>query len=193
MSPPSRDACGPCDSHPEMRALHRRDGLRRSTHFDLRRGLAPKDIQKEFARQSAESSHWLTWSNPHPLVGSSPLDLEAASRKPATQKAATAANVSPQRGIHRRREAAWPLAIGSANILVVNEELVEIRHGAHPSDAEESDRRAGPDPPDEPREVRALSQSGPAPLGEPLERTGQDKQGPATGSCSRNTRWAARS
>ena len=88
---------------------------------------------------------------------------------------ATAANVSPQGGIHRRGEAAGSLAIGSANILVMNEELVEVRYGTHPSDAEESDRRAGPYPPDEPRKVFALSQSGPTPLGEPREGTRQDK------------------
>jgi hypothetical protein len=67
------------------------------------------------------------------------------------------------------------LAIGSANILVMNEELVEIRHGAHPSDPEESDRRTGPDPSDKPRKVLARSKSGPTPLSEPRERTGQDE------------------
>ena len=113
--------------------------------------------------------------------------------QPPTQIAAAAANVSPQGSIHRRREATRPLAIGSANVLVMNKELVEIRQGADPSDAEEPDGRAGPDPRDEPREVLALGQSGPTPLGEPLEGTRQTRQGPATRSCSRNTRWAARS
>jgi hypothetical protein len=49
--------------------------------------------------------------------------------------------------------------------------LVEIRQGADPSDAEEPDGRAGPDPRDEPGEVLALGQRGSAPLGEPWERT----------------------
>ena len=162
------------DSHPEMRAMHHSHGLRWPTHFDLRRGLAPKNVYEEFAGQTAESSRRLPWLNPHPLVGSSPLNLEPA-REAATQITAAAANVSPQRGIHRRREATRSLAIGSANILVMNEELVEIRHGTHPSDAEESDRRTGPDPSDKPRKVLARSQSGPTPLGEPRERTGQDE------------------
>lgn len=44
-------------SHPEVRATHRRDGVGRSAHVDLRRGLAPKDKQEQFARQTAEPSH----------------------------------------------------------------------------------------------------------------------------------------
>jgi hypothetical protein len=57
----------------------------------------------------------------------------------------------------------------------MNKELVEIRHGADPSDAEEADGRAGPDPRDEPGKVLAPGQSGPAPLGEPRERTRQNE------------------
>jgi hypothetical protein len=63
------------------------------------------------------------------------------------------------------------MPIRSANVLVVNKELVEIRQGADPSNAEEPDGRAGADPCDEPREVLALGQPGPTPLGEPSEGT----------------------
>jgi hypothetical protein len=57
----------------------------------------------------------------------------------------------------------------------MNEELVEIRQTADPSDAEEPNGRAGPDPRDEPRKVLALSQFRPTPLGEPFEGSGQDE------------------
>ena len=57
----------------------------------------------------------------------------------------------------------------------MNKELVEIGQTADPSDAEESDGRAGPDPRDQPRKVLALGQTGPTPLGEPLEGTGQSQ------------------
>jgi hypothetical protein len=57
----------------------------------------------------------------------------------------------------------------------MNKELVEIRQGADPSDAEQSDGRARLDPRHEPREVLALSQSGPTPLGEPLEGARQNE------------------
>src|SRR5262249_35097719 len=113
--------------------------------------------------------------NRHQLVGTRPLKLETVRVQPPTQIAAAAANVSPQGSIHRRREATRSLTIGSANVLVMNEELVEIRQGTDPSDAEEPDGRAGPDPRDEPREVMALSQSGPTPFAEQLEGPGQDE------------------
>jgi hypothetical protein len=111
--------------------------------------------------------------NRHPLIGSNPTGFQPARAKPPTQVPAAAANVSPDRRIHHGREVTWSLSSGSAKILVMDEELVEIRHGADPSDSEEPDRRAGPDPRDEPREVLALGQFRPAPFGEPLEGTGE--------------------
>ena len=104
--------------------MHRRNGLRWSAHFDLRCSLAPKDVEQEFARRTAESSRRFAWSSRHPLVGSGPLNLEPASVQPPTQVVAAAANVSPQGGIHCRRQASGPLSIGSANVLVMNKELV---------------------------------------------------------------------
>jgi hypothetical protein len=95
--------------------------------------------------------------------------------QPPTQIAAATANVPPQASIHRGREASGSVSVGSPNILVMNKELIEIRQGADPSDAEEPDGRAGPDSRDERREVLALSQSGPTPLGEQLEGTGQNE------------------
>ena len=60
-------------------------------------------------------------------------------------------------------------AVRSAHVLVVDEELVQVRDGADPPDAEEPGRWARPDPRDQPPEVLALRESGPAPLGELLE------------------------
>jgi hypothetical protein len=75
--------------------MQSRNGFRRSTHFDLRCRLAPKDVEEQFARQTAESSRRFAWSNHHPLIGSSPLNLKPATLKPPTQIAAAAANVNP--------------------------------------------------------------------------------------------------
>ncbi len=166
------------DSHAEVRAMHRRNSLRCSAHFDLRYSLAPENVEEEFARRTAESSRRFAWLNRHPLVGSGPLDLEAGSVKPPTQEVAAAANVSPQGRIHWRREATGPLPIGSAKVLVVNKELVQIRQGADPSDAEEPDGRARPDPRDEPFEIPDLGQPGPTPLGETFEGTGENDARP---------------
>jgi hypothetical protein len=160
---------GPMDSHAEMRALHRRNSIGWSAHLDSRCSLAPKDVEQEFARRTAESSRKFAWSSRHPLVVSGPLNLQPTCIKPPTQVVAAAANVSPQRGIHCGREASGTLLIGSAEVLVMNKVFIEIGQGPHPPDAEEADGRAGPDPGDEPRQVPALSQSLPALLGELLE------------------------
>ena len=160
------------NSHAEVRAPHCRNRLRWSAHLDMRCSLAPKDVQEEFARRTAESSRRLATSNRHPLVGSGPLNFEPDSAEPPTQVVAAAANVAPQGSFHCRCEVTGPTLVRSANVLVVNKELVQIRQGADPSNAEEPDGRAGADPRDEPREVVAVGQSGPTALGEPLERAG---------------------
>ncbi len=165
------------DSHAEVRMTHGRNGVRWSAHFDPRCSPAPKDVEEDFTRRSAESRRRLACSNRHALTGFGPLNLEPGSVQSPTQVVAAAANVSPQGGVHGRREAAGSTAIGSANVLVVNEQLVEIGQGADPFNAEETHRRAGPDLRDEPCEVLVLGQSGPASLGEPLEGGGQDEAG----------------
>jgi hypothetical protein len=98
--------------------------------------------------------------------------------QPPAQVVAAATNIAPQGRIHFRRQASGLSSVGSADVLVVDEELVEIRHGPHPPKAEEAGGRAGPDPPDERGEVLTLGQSDPALLGEPLEGSRQDEAGP---------------
>jgi hypothetical protein len=117
------------DSHAEVRATHRRNGLRWSAHLDLSCILAPKDVEPEFTRRTAESSRRLAWPNRHPLVGSGPLNLEPASLKPPTQVVAAAPNVSPQRRIHCRREATGPKPIRSANILAPDTLTAQTPYG----------------------------------------------------------------
>ena len=58
---------------------------------------------------------------------------------------------------------------------MVNKELVESRKRTNPANAEEPDRRTGPDPLDQPRELVVLGQSRPTLLGEPLKGAGQNE------------------
>ncbi len=58
---------------------------------------------------------------------------------------------------------------------MVNKELVESRKRTNPANAEEPDRRTGPDPRDQPREILVIGQSRPALLGEPLKGAGQNE------------------
>jgi hypothetical protein len=85
----------PADSHPEMRAVERRDSLGRPRHLDLRRSLAPEQVEEKFARGTAEPSSGFALPNKFPLVGSRPLDLEPDPAQPPTQVATTSADVSP--------------------------------------------------------------------------------------------------
>jgi hypothetical protein len=158
-----------------VRAAQRRNGFRRSAHLDPRRALAPKGVQEQLSRRATKPSRRKAGANRHPLVGPGPLKLEPATVQTPTQIPAAAPHIPPQGGIHRGREATRSSPIGPANVLVMDEELIEIRHGTDPPDAKEPDGRAGPDPRDQPRKVPAPRQSGPAPLGEPSKGTGQNQ------------------
>lgn len=59
----------------------------------------------------------------------------------------------------------------------MNEELVQVRDGADPADAEEPGRWARPDPRDEPPEIPLRRQPHPASLGESLKRPRKDDAG----------------
>ncbi|ORX14294.1 hypothetical protein AWC27_20435 [Mycobacterium szulgai] len=132
-----------------MSALDRFNRLRRPAQRNPRSCLAPENEEQEFARHSAQASCWLTPANQYSFIGGSPVDFESVTTQPPTQITAAAANVSPQGGVHFRGEATGPIAIGAANVLVMNKELVEIGQSADPANAKEANRRAGSDPRDE--------------------------------------------
>src|SRR5262249_51586487 len=111
-----------------------------------------------------------------PLVGSHPLEIQPNPTQSATQVAAASANVSPQGGLQcGRKRVARAQPVRSAHVLVVDEELIEIRHGTHPSDAKEAGRWPRSDAPHEPSEVSPICQGHPATLGELLEGSRQDE------------------
>jgi hypothetical protein len=60
---------------------------------------------------------------------------------------------------------------------MMDEELVQVRKGSNPADAEESGRGARPDPRDEPLELSLLREPRPASLRELLERAREDEAG----------------
>ena len=161
-------------SHAEMRSTHRSDGLRRPAHLDLRCGFATEEVEQQFARRATESGCRLAPSNNHPFVGADPVDVEPARGQPPTQEAAPAPHVPPQGGVQFGCQAARSPSVSPANVLVMDEELVEIRHRADPLKPEE------PNAADRTGFARraigsrlAPRQLGPAPLGEPLKGSGQ--------------------
>ena len=107
-----------------------------------------------------------------------PFDLKADIAEPATQEVAALADVSPQGSLHPRRQAlAGTHAVRPAQVLVVDEVLVEVGHGADPADAEHPRGWARADPLDEPLELSSFCEPHPTSLGEPLEPPGQDEAG----------------
>src|SRR5262245_37557604 len=137
-----------------MGVMERCDSLGRPGGIDLRRSLAPEQVEEKFAGRTAEPSRGFAVANCVPLVGSRPFDLEPDPAQPATQVATTSADVSPESRLQCGREGvAGASVVRSAHVLVVHEELVQVREGAHPSDAEEPGRWTRPDPLDEPPEV----------------------------------------
>ena len=113
-----------------------------------------------------------------PLRGSGPADVEPDPAQPAAQIAAAALDVSPQRRLQRGCQIltrAQP--VGPADVLVVDEELVETREGAHPGHPEEAGGWTGPQPGDEPAEFAAFDHCRRAALGQSRQGPGKDKPG----------------
>jgi hypothetical protein len=163
-------------SHPEVRTANRRDGARRSNHLDARRRVAPKEIKENLSGWTTDPNGGFAGADRNSLVGAGPSHLQADLAQPATEVAATAADVEPQGRLHHgRKGVAGAQAVRSAQIFVVDEELVQVRERADPADAEEPRRRPRPDPREEPPEVAGRRQPRPASLGEPLKRSRKDK------------------
>ena len=156
-----------------------RNGIQWSARIpDSRRGLAAKDVEQEFTRGPPSRARRFACSSHLPLVGSGPLNLEP---QPCSRRLSSGCcgEIPPQGRIHLRSQVPGFSCVGSAEVLVMNKKLVEVRQRPDPPRAEEADRWAGPDPRDQPGEVVALSQSDPAPLREPLEGARQDEAGPS--------------
>jgi hypothetical protein len=70
-----------------------------------------------------------------------PLKLKTRTTQPPGEKPGRAADVAPQGLVHAPPERPGTTAVGPAQVLVVDEELVQARQPAHPAEAEEAGRR----------------------------------------------------
>jgi hypothetical protein len=156
-----------------VRAVNRGDSLLRSGHVNVCHALPAEEVQEKFAGRSAQACGRFAPAQAASLVRSCPHDLEPDAAEATAEKATPSAHVSPQCNIHRRRNDAQAHSVRAPNVLVMNEELVQVRKRANPTDPEESGRRPRPDPIDEPAEVVACNESNPPPLGKALKRTGR--------------------
>ena len=122
-------------------------------HLDLRRVLAAEQVEQQLARRSGDARVRFPPPGPEGASGPGPLKLETRTAQPPREVPGSAADVAPQRLVHGLLAGPGPAAVGSADILMVDVELVEAREPAHPSDAEETSRRPGPERGDKPGEV----------------------------------------
>src|SRR6266516_3241718 len=113
---------------------------------------------------------------PDGLSGPRPLKLKTCAAQPPREKPGRATDVAPKGLVHCMLVRPGTTTVGSAYVLVVDEELIEAREPAHPSDAEEAWRRSRPDRRNEPCEVPQRERSSSS-FSQAAPRTGQDKPG----------------
>ena len=121
-------------------------------------------------------AQWVPSPCPDDLSGPCPYKLEPCAAQPPREEPGGAADVAPMGLIHGMLVRSWAAAVGSAYVLVVDEELIQAWEPANPSDPEEAWRRPRPERAGEPCEIpsrencsSSFSQSAPP--------TRQDKPG----------------
>src|SRR5665647_2375962 len=82
--------------------------------------------------------------------GPHPLKLESCTAQSPCEEPGRTTDVAPKGLVHRMLVRSRTTTVGSAYVLVVDEELVEVRYPAHPSDPEEAWRRPRSDRRNEP-------------------------------------------
>ena len=140
------------------------------------RALPAEEVEQQLAWRSGDAGSRFPSPCPEGLSGPCPLKLESCAVQSPREEPAPAADVAPQGLVHGMLAGSRAAAVGSAYVLVVDEELIEAREPAHPSDAEEAWRRSRSERRNEPCEVPQRERSS-SPFGQTAPRTGQDKPG----------------
>jgi len=163
-------------SHAEVRASHGFGRRGRPGHPDACRALPAEQVEQQLAGRPSDAGNRFPPPGPDGLGGPRPLKLKTCAAQPPREEPGRAADVAPQGLVHRRLVRPGTTAVGPTYVLVVDEELIEARQPAHPSDAEEARRRSRPERRDEPGEVPQRERSSP-PFRQAAPRTGQHKPG----------------
>src|SRR5262249_29025009 len=127
-------------SHAEVRAAHRRDGGWSAADFDCGRVLTPEEVEQQFAWWPREACGRVPSACPQNLAGACPFEFEAVAAQSSCEPPRCDADVAPQCLVQRGGVGSGLMTVRAANILMVHEELVEVRDAAHPPDAEETAR-----------------------------------------------------
>lgn len=162
--------------HAEPRASHGFDRRIRPTHLDLCRDLPTEEVEQHFAWRSGDAGSRFPPPRSNGLSSPRPLKLQTCAVQSPREKPGRETDVAPQGLVQCRFIRSRTTTVGSAYVLMVDEEFVEVRKPAHPSDAEQPWRRPRSDRRNEPckvpqRERRSSSFS------EATPSTRQDKPG----------------
>src|SRR5664279_1766603 len=168
------------------------DGGGGPTDLNVCRVLTTEEIEQQLARKSDDTNLGSPVPGSDDMVRPRPLELEPSAAEPPREEPACAADIAPQSRILRGRVRPRTITVGSAHILMVDEELVEGGKAPHPTDSEETSRRS---------RTKRCNQPGKLPTGE-RPSTSFGESGPPSGttspgaareSCSRSTRCETRS
>jgi hypothetical protein len=162
--------------HAEPGATEGLDGVGRAVDVDLCRATAAEQVEQQLARRSRDVGGGFAAPRPDGLAGPRPPELESYAPQPSGEEPGRLADVAPQRLIQGGLGGSRTTTVGSADVLVVDEELVEVGVPAYPADPEEAGRRSGSDRLDEPGEVPRRERPASS-FGQPTPRARQDESG----------------
>ena len=140
------------------------------------RALPAEEVEQQLAWRSGDAGSGFAPPCPDGFSGPRPLKLKTCAAQSTREEPGRATDVAPEGLVHCMLVGSRITAVGSAYVLVVDEELIEAREPAHPSDAEEAWRRSRPDRRNEPCEVPQRERSSSS-FSQAAPRTGQDKPG----------------
>ena len=153
---------------------HRFDRRSRPADLDMCNVLPPEEVEQQLAWRSRDAGSGLPSACPYGSSGPFPLKFESCTAQSPSEEPRRLTDVAPEGLVHRMLIRSGTTAVGSTYVLVVDQELVEVRHPAHPSDPEEAWRRPRSDRRNEPRKV-PRSERSPSPFSKAAPPAGQNK------------------
>ena len=162
--------------HAEPRAPHGLDRSSSPSHLNVRSLPSPEEVEQQLPRQPGDPSCGVSPFDVNDLRVPNPLKLKSGTSQAPCEEPRRATDVAPQGLVHRLAHGSRTTPVGPAHVLVVNEELIEIRDPAHPANPEEARRRSQSNRLNEPGKVLHRERL-PAPFGKATPCTRNDEPG----------------
>ena len=111
--------------HAESCASHGFDRPVRSAHLDMCCALPAEEVEQQLAWRSGDAGSRFPSPCPDGLSGPCPLKLESCAVQSPREEPAPSADVAPQGLVQGMLVGSGAATVGSAYVLVVDEELIE--------------------------------------------------------------------